>query len=94
MKPFDTLTIEPDPDAAGCWLCGHGEYEPSSVLAGQYRFARLDHFPGVVAAREHAATEYPGIPVEEIDPPRAYPACVSDCPPADFDPADIGESWN
>ncbi len=95
MSQFpETLTIErTSPDEFG--LIGHGEYEESSVLAGQYRRIIIEWFPTVAAAQTAVDERHPGVSCEVLEhgtsPSRAV---VPIWPPADFDPADAGEVWS
>ena len=67
---------------------GHGEYEATSVLAGQYRRCFLDSFP--TAAEAQAA--YPGARLEGPKPPLRGPTNLG--APDWFSPDDAGESWD
>ena len=77
-------TIEPDGDGS-FWVVEHGEYEESSVLAGQYRRQLVEHFDTVA----EAATAYPNA-VETTYPTSGVSAVVPDVAPDWFDPADAG----
>jgi len=93
MSEFDWYTIETHPDMPDeVVVYGHGEYEASSVLAGQYRRCFLDVFPSV----EEAQRAYPDAEVS------GSTKFVSDLAARDFenspapdwfDPADAGEEW-
>jgi len=67
---------------------GHGEYEESSVLAGQYRRCFLDVF----ATAAEALTAYPSAVLQ--GPKSPLPNVSIPGPPAWFDPSDAGESWD
>ncbi len=85
---WDNLTIEPDGDDFVVY--GHGEYEETSVLAGQYRRGFLGLYPTV----EDALTAYPE--AEVLEHSTQCGACAPDVPdvPWDgFDPMDAGEAW-
>ena len=70
---------------------GHGEYEDSSVLHGQYRRVFLDSFTSL----ETDKAAYPWAEVQGGLLPTSHIAGnVPSCPPADFDPLDAGESWD
>ncbi len=70
---------------------GHGEYEDSSVLAGQYRRVFLDRF----ATEEEAKAAYPfADQAEGLLPTSMIAPEMSTCPPDWFDPADAGEAWD
>ena len=73
------------------WLFGYGEYPPSSVIAGQYRVARLEWFQ----SKEEAIKNYPDVLIVDALPTRANLIAprVPDVPPNDFNPADAGETW-
>lgn len=81
-------TIEPDHEHGDVDVYEHGEYEPWSVLAGQPRRSFRGSFPTV----EAALAEYPG--AEVLGHRTTSVARVPDLPPADFDPADAGETWS
>ena len=88
---FDYYTIEPSyndyGNVDGWWVIGWGEYEESSVLAGQTQKARLKCYDNFYKAQE----DYPD--AELMIGPSINPARVPDCPPEGFDPADAGEVW-
>lgn len=98
MSEFDRYTIEPfmdeyliDPPEEYA-VYGHGTYEDSSVLAGQYRRCFLDVFSSAEEAREAYPT------AEESDSTKHITDQMMDAfensPPPDwFDPADAGEEW-
>lgn len=69
-------------------VVGHGEYEDSSVLAGQSGRWVLDCYETEAEARE----EHPDAEVINGNTYRP-PVIVPDCAPAWFDPADAGEAW-
>ena len=86
------LTIHPTTDeytGATRWeVYGHGEYEASSVLAGQYRRCYLDSF-------ETAAEALAAYPSARLEGPKPPMRSVTDTGPPDwFSPADAGESWD
>jgi hypothetical protein len=86
------LTIHPAVDeytGATRWeVYGCGDYEDSSVLAGQYRRCFLDSFE----TAEEAQTAYPWATVQG---PKSSLREVTDTgPPEWFDPSDAGESWD
>jgi hypothetical protein len=88
---YDYYTIEPysgRENLSGYVVYGHGEYGPSSVLAGQAKRQWLGHFDTLEEAQE----EWPEAEVTEwstrVDP------VVPDLPPDWFDPYDAGEVWH
>jgi hypothetical protein len=90
------FTIEPEvfDGRVEWWVWEHGVYEESSVLAGQYRRARVDCFESPEAAK----AAYPTAAVSDL--PFSHAANAQDAdrfqrclPPRDFDPSDAGESW-
>lgn len=86
MKSYDELTIEPFNDGH-FQVVAHGEYEESSVLAGQYQRAVLDIF----ATLEEAQAQYPAADVRQFA--TRTTAAVPYEPEAWFDPGDAGEAW-
>jgi len=77
------------------WVWEIGEYEDSSVLAGQTRRARLDCFDTV----EEAQKAYPDATVSEGCSLHAQNVMDRDSfahslAPGWFDPADAGERWD
>jgi len=81
---FDEFVLVKEED--GYCLFGYGEYEESSVLAGQFRRARLEFYDA-----EEQAKKDTGLNVSES---AAYVcARVPDCPPEGWDPMDAGEVW-
>ncbi len=85
------LTIHPATDEytlATRWeVYGHGTYDGSSVLAGQYRRCFLDAF-------ETAADARAAYPWAHLEGPKAPLRAVTDTgPPEWFDPSDAGEGW-
>lgn len=91
MAKFDYYTIEPQTceytQKKSFAVYGHGIYENTSVLAGQYRRCFIDNFNTI----EEAQKAYPDADESgstKINIP------MSDCPPSDFDPADAGEVWH
>ena len=86
------LTVHPTSDeytGATRWeVYGHGAYEESSVLAGQYRRCYLDSYP--TAAEAQAA--YPGARLEGPKPPLREITNLG--APDWFDPDVAGESWD
>ncbi len=92
---IDNVTITPritEFNGATEWtVYGHGVYEESSVLAGQYRRVFLDDF----ATLEGAKAAYPWADVQGgLLPTSHIVGNVPSVPPADFDPLDAGESWD
>ena len=66
----------------------HGEYERSSVLAGQPKRTLVDVFDSI----EEAQRQYPN--AEVLDAGSAYPSAQMPSEPQDwFDPMDAGEAW-
>lgn len=90
---WDHVTIEPGRDEytgqPEWYVYGHGEYDDSSVLAGQYRRCFLDTFQTV----EEALVAYPSAEVLGHSTRVSVPPMPS-CPPKWFDPADAGERWD
>jgi hypothetical protein len=93
MEDFDWYTIEENHEFPGEYLVyGHGTYEASSVLAGQYRRCFIDSYPTLEAAQE----KYPDA---EVSGSTKYIAdtCArsfENSPEPDwFDPGDAGEEW-
>ena len=75
------------------WLWGYGTYERSSVLAGQYKQARLECYKTI----EEARAEWPTVPMREdgyCNLPSSMVTNVPNVPPAGFDPMDAGERWD
>ena len=98
---WDRVTIENEGDETtgdDWWVVGHGTYERSSVLHGQYKRALIEHFDTV----EEAAAKYPKAEVIEgsTRPYRPEGQSLADlsglpsCPPRDFDPGFAGEHWD
>ena len=89
---FDYLTIEPFEDGKFA-VYGHGEYEASSVLAGQYRRAFVELYD----TQEEAVAAFPDAQVEEGSTKfmaDMAAASFDNMPEPDwFDPADAGEEW-
>ena len=99
-QEFDRLTIEPadkefrkpmESATSGWWVIGHGVYERSSVLAGQNKWARVEHFDDLAEAKK----SYPDAEVLDCStrPMPGMEAQVPMCPPSDFDHYDCGEYW-
>lgn len=87
----DSFTIEPARDGDGFWLVAHGEYEESSVLAGQPSRALIKHYATV----EEAKLDNPQVEVLGHitgDPFASNP--LPDAPASWFDPANAGEVWH
>ena len=76
MPEFDTFTVFRD-----------GEYEETSVLAGQYRREHLDNFRTLEAAQE----AYPD--AELVEYSRPLSPNVPDVAWNGFDEGDAGERW-
>ena len=95
-RKWDRVTIEKD--SGNWWVVGHGTYESSSILAGQYKRSLIHAFD----TAEEAKVAYPKAEVIEgsTRPMRSGNESLADlsglpkCPPSDFDPADAGESWD
>lgn len=95
---FDEYALVAEPDANDpspepeevIWLWGYGEYEESSVLAGQHRQARLERYN----TREEAEKDT-GLKVDAGSTPLSedmIPVMPTSAP-AWFDPMDAGEAW-
>lgn len=84
---YDWLSIEPN-GRGGFTAYGHGTYEPTSVLAGQYMRCYLESFDTIEQAQAaYPAAEYvAGSTRVDTDP--------GPCAPAWFDPAAAGERWD
>ena len=90
-KEFDDFELVPEEDCV--WLWGYGEYPKGSVLAGQFRQARLDCMKTV----EEAKKKYPGVEVRDdgtVNFSSSQINSVPHMPPSDFDPMDAGEVWD
>lgn len=89
MSEFDWHTIEPFENEYAVY--GHGTYEESSVLAGQYRRCFLE----VYDTEAEAIAQYPEAQVEEGSTKvfADMATGMSDMAPSWFDPADAGEEW-
>lgn len=90
MSDFDSYTIEPFEDKFAVY--GHGTYEESSVLAGQYRRCFIDMYDTEEEAQKaHPEAESSGstkfMSDQMMDSFENSPA------PDWFDPADAGEEW-
>lgn len=86
MSPTTLLTIEPHHDA--WWLCQHGTYPESSILAGQEFRQLCKPYP----TKEQAISDNPGVLVLEADWTPQVSVPVN--PPEWFDEANAGEHWN
>lgn len=91
LPEFDYYTVEPINGEYAVY--GHGRYEESSVLAGQYRRCFLDAFN----TQEEALKAYPSAQVEEgstkIFADMAHAGFDNSPAPDWFDPMDAGEEW-
>lgn len=87
LETFEFMTIERSSVSCGYSVYGHGEYEESSVLAGQYRRAFLDSFDTL----EEAVKAYPQ--AEVIQGTTCGLTKMPSLPPDWFDPVNAGEQW-
>ena len=87
---FKEFALQAEPDGS-VWLWGYGEYPASSVLAGQYRQARLENY-----ATAEEAVMATGLRVAdgERDCAALVRAEAPVCAPDWFDAADAGEAWS
>jgi hypothetical protein len=91
---LDSVTISPQRNPMTGQMqfavYGHGVYEESSVLAGQYRRVFLDWF----SSQEEAVKAYPWGEVQgSLLPTAEIVDRLPDCPPDWFDPGAAGEAW-
>ena len=84
--------IVPENGGSEWWLWEFGEYPRSSVLAGQYRQARIECYESEAEARE----DNPGVPVRSdgtVNHRMAAPLMPS-CDPYPGLTAGAGERWD
>ena len=88
MPKIDSYTIEPSQDGDGYWLVAHGEYEESSVLAGQPSRTLTCWY----ATKAEATANNPEAEVLEYNTRVDVEMPVH--PPDWFDPLFAGEVWH
>lgn len=72
------------------WLCSESEYPESSVLAGEYRFTKLDPYDSL----EEAVAANPNVKVRsDVSLPSWIFQRALDTIPEWFDPSDCNEQW-
>ena len=87
LKDFELV-----PDGSGIWLWGYGSYPEGSILAGQHKQQRIEHWEDVNTALlacplvNHRVDGTCNLPSSML-------VTVSDVAPDWFDPADAGECW-
>lgn len=88
MPVIHNKTIEWDESIEKYEVVGHGQYEDSSVLAGQEGRWVLDWYDSL----DEAKTQHPD--AEVIDGRTSRPSIhIPESPPSWFDPMDAGEAW-
>ena len=92
MPKIDSYTIEPSQDGDGYWLVAHGEYEESSVLAGQPSRTLTCWY----ATKAEATVNNPEAEVLDhiTGDPFGNPTPLPIHPPDWFDPLFAGEVWH
>lgn len=91
MPITDHYTIEPARDGDGFWLVAHGEYEASSVLAGQSSRTLTRWYK----TKDEAVAANPDVEVLEHITGDPFSINLLPIHPPDwFDPANAGEVWH